>query len=184
MWSSMVRLPAGPVLGRGVPEGSICGPILFVLFCNDVPASLASSCLMYADDLKLFRHVRTPEDATALQIDLDRLCRWSETWKLKLNPAKCKTITFTLRKPVQYDYVVHGVTLERVSVMRDLGVLLDSKLTFGPHVDGVVRCANRALGLYLRSLQTSRRVAGKRFTPGPILTAFNAMCGPSLSSEA
>ena len=58
--------------------------------------------------------------------------------------------------------------------MRDLGVLLDSKLTFGPHVDGVVRCANRALGLYLRSLQTSRRVAGKRFTPGPILTAFNA----------
>ena len=59
-----------------------------------------------------------------------------------------KTITFTLRKQtVQPDHVVHGVTLERVTVMRDLGVLLDSKLTFGPHVDGVVRCANRALGL-------------------------------------
>ena len=68
-----------------------CETILFVLFCNDVPASLASSCLMYVDDLKLFRHVRTPEDAAALQIDLDRLCRWSETWKLRLNPAKCKT---------------------------------------------------------------------------------------------
>ena len=89
--------------------------------------------------------------------------------------APLVTIAFTLRKqPVQSDYVVHGVTLERVSVMRDLGVLLDSKLTFGPHVDGVVRCANRALGLYLRSLQTTRRVAGKRFTPGPLLTEFNS----------
>ena len=70
--------------------------------------------------------------------------------------------------------MLHNVTLDRVSVMRDLGVLLDSKLTFGPHVDGVVRSANRALGVYLRSMQTSRSVAGRRFSPGPLLTAFNA----------
>lgn len=165
-------------VGSGVPEGSICGPLLFVLYCNDVPlclASSSSSCLMYADDLKLFRRVRTPEDSAALQADLDKLCTWSETWKLKLNPIKCKAISFTLRKnPVHFDYKLHNVTLERVSVMRDLGVLLDSKLTFGPHVDGVVQCANRALGVYLRSLQTSRSVAGGHFSPGPLLTAFNA----------
>ena len=164
-------------VGSGVPEGSICGPLLFVLYCNDVPlclSSSSSSCLMYADDLKLFRRVRTPEDAAALQADLDKLSTWSDTWKLKLNPIKCKAISFTLRKnPVQFDYKLHNVTLERVSVMRDLGVLLDSKLTFGPHVDGVVRCANRAF-VYLRSLQTSRSVAGGHFSPGPLLTAFNA----------
>ena len=59
-------------------------------------------------------------------------------------------------------------------MIRDLGVLLDSKLTFGPHVDRVVRCANRALGTYLRSVQTSRAVRGKRFRPAPLITAFNA----------
>ena len=92
-----------------------------------------------------------------------------------MNPTKCKQITFTLRtKPVHFDYSIHGITLDRVSVMRDLGVLMDSKLTFGPHVDGVVRSANRALGVYLRSLQTSRAARGRRFRPEPLITAFNA----------
>ena len=159
----------------GVPEGSICGPVLFVLFCNDVPSRLNSSCLMYADDMKIVRQVRAPDDADDLQTDLDRLSAWSDTWKLKLNPAKCKAITFTLRtKPVTFDYVIHGTALERVSMIRDLGVLMDSKLTFGPHVDSVVRCANRALGTYLRSLQSSRVARGKRFRPAPLITAFNA----------
>ena len=58
--------------------------------------------------------------------------------------------------------------------MRDLGVLMDSKLTFGPHVDGIVRCANRALGTYLRSLQSFRSVRGRGFHPAPLITAFNA----------
>ena len=159
----------------GVPEGSICGPVLFVLFCNDIPSYLSSPCLMNADDLKIIRRVRTPDDAVALQTDLDTLSAWSASWKLKLNPIKCKAITFTLRtKPVTFDYVIHGTALERVSVMRDLGVVLDSKLTFGPHVDSVVRCANRALGMYLRSLQTSRAARGRRFCPAPLITAFNA----------
>lgn len=159
----------------GVPEGSICGPVLFILFCNDAPSYLNSSCLMYADDMKIFRQICTSDDAVALQTDFDKLSVWSTTWKLKLNPAKCKMITFTLRtKPVTFHYVIHGVTLERVSVIRDLGVLMDSKLTFGPHVDSVVRCANRALGMYLRSLQTSRAVRGRRFRPAPLITGFNA----------
>ena len=100
-------------VGSGVPEGSICGPILFVLFCNDVPAELKSSCLMYADDIKVFRQVRTPGDAVALQTDLDKLSAWSTIWKLKLNPSKCKAITFTLRtKPVTFNYAIHGITLQ------------------------------------------------------------------------
>ena len=131
--------------------------------------------LMYADDVKLFRLIRSPGDAVALQGDLERLCVWSSTWKLSLNPSKCKVITFTLRKkPVEASYSINNVTLDRVTEMRDLGILLDSKLTFGPHIDNVVGKANRALGMYLRSLQTYRAPAGRRFSPGPIMAGFNA----------
>ena len=124
--------------------------------------------------MKIIRRVRTYDDAVALQTDLDNLSPWSITWKLKLKPTKCKFITFTLQtKPVNSGYVIHDTPLERVSVMRDLGVLFDSKLIFGPHVDSVV-CANHALGMYLRSLQTSRAVRRRRFCPAALLTAFNA----------
>ena len=159
----------------GVPEGSICGPILFVLFCNDVPTHISSECLMYADNLKLYRQIRSPGDALLLQTDLDSLYRWSIAWKLSLNPSKCKTITFSLRKkPIESCYMVNNITLERVTEMRDLGILFDSKLTFGPHIDSVVVKANRALGMYLRSLQTYRAPAVRRFPPGPIMAGFNA----------
>ena len=162
-------------VGSGVPEGSICGPILFVLFCDDVHMHISSPCLMYADDLKLCKRIRSLDDAVALQTDLDNLCEWSDVWKLKLNPSKCKVITYTLRKnPVLASYSINGIVLDRVSEMRDLGVVLDSKLTFASHVDDVVGRANRALGTYLRSLQTSRVSAGRRLRPAPLITAFNS----------
>ena len=130
---------------------------------------------MYADDVKLLRRIRSPDDAVTLQADLDILSSWSTVWKLKLNPAKCKFITFTLRKkPVLTSYSIGNVTLDRVSEMRDLGVILDSKLNFASHIDDVVGRANRALGTYLRSLQTSRARTGRRFEPAPLITAFNA----------
>ena len=93
-----------------------------------------------------------------------------------MNPSKCKTNTFTLRrKPIESFHHVNNITLERVTEMRDLGILFDSKLTFGPHIntDSVVGKANRALGMYLRSL-TYRAPAGCRFPPGPIIAGFNA----------
>ena len=96
-------------VGSGVPEGSICGPILFVLFCNDAPSCISSTCLMYADDMMLARRIRSPDDAVALQTDLDIISAWSTVWKLKLNPAKCKVITFTLRKNEKtcHDVILH-----------------------------------------------------------------------------
>ena len=112
----------------GVPEGSICGPILFVLFCNDIPSHLLSStCLMYADDMKLCKRIRSPDDAVALQTDLENLCIWSDTWKLKLNPAKCKVITFTLRKK-----------------KNNLGVIFHTQLR------STSRIGNARLGCYFR----------------------------------
>ena len=136
-----------PVLS-GVPEGSLLAPLLFSLFINDLPTTITSGCLMYADDVKIFRQISSPSDSLELQRDLDRLAAWSTSWGLTLNPSKCKSFTVTLRRaPVQITYNIGGIDLEHVEEIRDLGVIIDRRLTFAPHVDCIVRRGNRALGL-------------------------------------
>ena len=107
----------------GVPEGSICGPLLFTCFTADIPLCVKNGCTMYADDVKLHKLVRCDDDARALQADIDSLAQLSRAWKLRLNPTKCHVISFTLRvSPISVAYAVDGVTLEHRTQVRDLGV--------------------------------------------------------------
>ena len=140
----------------GVPQGSVLGPLFFNMFVNDIPTIFSSShSLLFADDLKLFRMVRVPNDAQLLQEDLDKLCAWSSSWKLALNPTKCKVLTLTLKKqPVLMDYKLSHFSLDRVTDQKDLGILIDSKLTFNPHADYIVAKANRMLGIFWRHCKT------------------------------
>ena len=79
----------------------------------------------------MYSRVDSVTDVCHVQAQLDRMCAWSETWGLKLDPAKCKILTLSLkRNPIIGTYLINGVALERVHVMRDLGVMLDQKLTF------------------------------------------------------
>ena len=142
----------------GTPEGGLLSPLLFACFVNDLPGSLQTESLMFADDVKLYRGVDSESEINFIQAQLDSLCEWSDRWRLKLNPSKCKVLTLTLRrKPFLGAYTINGVLLERVQVMRDLGVLLDQRLTFGEHVEYTVRKANRALGLLMRTFATGKR---------------------------
>ena len=136
----------------GTPEGGLLSPLLFALFINDLPAEMTSRCLMFADDVKIYRRITCAADAALLQADLRRLCRWSDTWKLNLNPAKCNSFRMTLKtKPLETTYYeIENTALEHVNTIRDLGVILDTKLTFGPHGDVTVKKANRALGVLIR----------------------------------
>ena len=85
----MVSSRRGSPVLSGVPEGSICGPLLFTCFTADIPLCVKSGCTMYADDVKLHKLVRCEDDARALQSDIDSLAQWSRAWKLRLNPTKC-----------------------------------------------------------------------------------------------
>ena len=117
---------------------------------------------MFADDVKIYHRIKCSVDCDFLQSQLDAMCRWSSLWGLSLNPAKCRVLTLTLRRhPVIRPYTLAGATLERVSEMRDLGVILDEKLTFSCQIDQMIRKANRALGLLIRSFQTGKH--GKSF---------------------
>ena len=140
----------------GTPEGGLISPLLFALYINDLPAEVSSRCSMFADDVKIYRRITCAADADLLQADLRRLRRWSETWKLSLNPAKCKSFRMTLKtKPITATYFVKNTALEHVNSIRDLGVILDTKLTFGPHIQKTIMKANRALGVLIRSFQVS-----------------------------
>ena len=100
---------------------------------------------------------------------------WSNTWKLNLNPQKCSVITFTLRTaPVGFRYLIGGEELARNEQIRDLGVILDTKLTFGPHVDATMAKANRMLGLLMRSMQIARRRCHMQLERKAMIAAYYA----------
>ena len=81
--------PSGwcPVLS-GIPQGSVLGPLLFVVYINDLPDNVSSMVQMFADDTKVFNVIKCKEDAEKLQSDLREMQRWSECWQLKFNAAK------------------------------------------------------------------------------------------------
>jgi hypothetical protein len=109
------------------------------------------SVLLYADDMKLFLPILNRNDCERAQKDLDNLCEWCERNKLFLNISKCKVISFSRAKNVEcFDYSLNGEILERVNVIRDLGVLLDSRLSFDKHVDTTISKAQQTLGFIMR----------------------------------
>ena len=113
--------------------------MLFALYVNDLPEKIHTKCLLFADDVKLYHTILTQNDSLLLQKDVDSLCQWSSDWKLDLNPTKCKSFSITLKRcPIVVSYKVKNAELERVSTIKDLGVHLDTKLTFKDHINFTV----------------------------------------------
>lgn len=136
----------------GVPQGSHLGPLLFLIYINDLPNALKfCDVLLYADDAKIFYSYKNERDCCKIQYDFDQLVRWSELNCLSLNVKKCKVMTFS-RTPnfIDHEYIVSDQVLERCSIFSDLGVLFDPKLSFTPHIDSMVSKASSRLGLIKR----------------------------------
>lgn len=139
------------VPNSGVPAGSILGPILFNLFVNHLGRIIISDFGMFADDLKIYREIVDAADYRALQMDILALEEWCRRNKLKLNENKCSlTILSNKRTVTPYAYVLGGRPLNRVDSIKDLGVTVDSKLSFRLHVDNIVRRGYKMLGFVMR----------------------------------
>lgn len=136
----------------GVPQGSHLGPLLFIIFISDLSKLLIGvDHLLYADDLKIFYKILTSFDASFLQNILDRLNQWCEINKLSLNIKKCSVITYTRKKDfIKYDYTLNNELLQRVDSIKDLGILLDTKLNFNLHYDAIFAKAHAMLGFIKR----------------------------------
>lgn len=144
----------------GVPQGSNLGPLLFALYFNDVAALLGVGCkLIYADDLKIYVVVESLADCERLQSLLNTFVRWCELNRMTLSINKCSVITFHRSAvPLRMDYTIGDTTIQRVSHIRDLGVLLDSRLTFNDHRSEIIDRANRQLGFVMRTTKNFTNV--------------------------
>jgi Reverse transcriptase (RNA-dependent DNA polymerase) len=136
----------------GVPQGSHLGPLCFIWFMNDISLIFKYvRVLFYADDMKLFLPVSSSHDCLKIQSNLDRLAQWCDDNALPLNVSKCKIMSFTRSfSPVRFSYTIGSSTLERVVSITDLGVILDSKLSFRNHIDATIAKGLAMLGFIKR----------------------------------
>ena len=79
----------------GVPQGSVLGPVLFLIIINDLPGNIRSSVRLFADDCVLYRNIKYPIDSQILQDDLNSLAQWETNWQMKFNVAKCHSMRVT-----------------------------------------------------------------------------------------
>jgi len=131
----------------GVPQGSHLGPFLFLLFINDLTRSSIVRWLVFADDVKLFIKVLSIADCALLQGLLDDIVAWCDVNCMMLNSTKCSVITFHRSlNPFIFAYTLNGIILCRTSTVRDLGIVLNSKLTYHDHIEAICLKANKMLG--------------------------------------
>ena len=140
----------------GIPQGSVLGPLLFLLFINDMPDDIMSSIKIFADDTKVYKDVQTEEDMLTLQKDVYALCDWSLKWQLTFNASKCTHMTYgnakvkSKYKMKEGDGKVTDIKHDD-EVEKDLGVLFDTKLSFRQHIGCTVKKVNRMIGLTRRT---------------------------------
>ena len=141
----------------GVPQGSVLGPLLFLLYINDLQNCVQNSvCRLFADDYILCQRIRCCQDSDKLQADLDQLKKWESIWLMEFHTSKCQVISITNKvKPIIGKYQVHDHILEQVNCTKYLGIYIDSKLAFNTHVDTIVKKANSTRAFLARNI--SRR---------------------------
>ena len=101
----------------GVLQGSVLGPVLFLLYINNLPNSLTSKVRLFADDAIVYSEINSISDSQIIQQDLDKLTLWEKTWLMKFNPIKCEVLSVTRkRNPVAYSYSLHNETLRKRNI--------------------------------------------------------------------
>ncbi len=145
------KSPPASVLS-GVPQGTVMGPLLFLLYINNLPENLTSSVRLFADDCVLYREINSNEDTNLLQQDLDLLNKWEKKWQMDFNASKCAVLHFSpTKKPVNSNYFIHGTQLDTVSTHKYLGILLSNDFRWDAHIDTIVKTAYQKLGFIRRN---------------------------------
>ncbi len=137
----------------GVPQGTVLGPLLFLTFINDLPdsVSILSKIRLFADDCLLYRQIKSREDHTALQDDLNRLEKWSLDWGMSFNASKCYILS--VRKRSSHFYVLNDTVLKDVKTNPYLGVTLSDDLKWTTHIGKITSKASSVLGFLRRNLR-------------------------------
>ena len=158
-------------VASGVPQGSVLGPLLFVIFINDLEEGAEGWISKFADDTKIGGVVDEVEGCCRLQRDIDRMQSWAEKWQMEFNPDKCEVIHFG-RTNLNVDYRVKGRVLKNVEEQRDLGVHIHRSLKVATQVDRAVKKAYGVLAFINRGLEFKNR--------GVMLQLYRTLVRPHL----
>ena len=158
----------------GVPQGSVLGPLLFLIFINDLPDNISNKNIkikLFADDLKIFYNVNSLLDSKELQIALDELFNWANGSQLKIQPKKCVSLHLG-KNNSKFPYKFGNFELDQVSGVRDLGVWVNETMTFGEHISNIVKSAYAVSNTIFRSFQSKNHAF--------LIKMFNAFVRPKL----
>ena len=143
-------------VNAGVPQGSVLGPLLFLVYINDISESLLSLTRSFADDLSLFYSTTSINDIEGIiNHDLRILVRWAAQWLINFNPLKTEAILFTLRLSEH----LHNITFDGTPIRfeeerKHLGLTLSSNGQWHSHIDNIISSASKVLGI-MRTLKFS-----------------------------
>ena len=135
----------------GVPQGSVLGPLLFLVYINDLEDGVASNILKFADDTKIFRRVQTRQECRTLQDDLNRLDQWSAKWQMLFNQSKCKCLHIG-RANGKEPYEMHNTVLLKTSKEKDLGLTISADWKVSEQCGIAARKGNQLLGMIKRNI--------------------------------
>lgn len=144
-----------PVLS-GVPQGSVIGPALFLIYINDLPNGIKSKVRLFAGDTVMYLAINNSKDCQQLQHDLTLLQMWGEEWLMQFNASKCEVLRVSrARTKILFTYVLNGTPLKEADHIKYLGSLISKDLKWNKHIDVTTAKANRALGSLKRNLKVT-----------------------------
>ena len=143
----------------GVPQGTVLGPVLFLIHIRNISSSLSdgTNSASFADDTKIWRGVKTPDDCAQLQEDLQSVYGWAENINMMFNSDKFEWIRYSLtpESAPKFQYLSPDSSIiEQKDNLRDLGVRLSSDLSFNLHIEKAVTTASQMVGWAMRSFRT------------------------------
>ena len=139
----------------GVPQWSVLGPCLFLVYINDMPESIQSSIRLFADDTIVYLIISNQSDCQTLQRDLSKLELWERELLMAFSPDKCEVIRITKKKKtILFDYQLHGKILQTTRNAKYLGLNISDDLSWSKHINQITVKGNNTLNFFKRNIQT------------------------------